>query len=56
MRTDKRRIQTAVLGGADSDEPLLLLPMEAIERDASAATTRATPSGAAPCSASAAGS
>ncbi|MGW1189288.1 zinc finger domain-containing protein [Streptomyces sp. NPDC002559] len=33
MRTDKRRIQTAVLGGADSDEPLML-PMEAIELDA----------------------
>ncbi|MFF1715777.1 hypothetical protein [Streptomyces sp. NPDC058268] len=33
MRTDKRRIQTAVLGGADSEEPLML-PMEAIELDA----------------------
>ncbi|MFD4860673.1 hypothetical protein [Streptomyces atratus] len=33
MRTDKRRIQTAVLGDADSDEPLML-PMEAIELDA----------------------
>ncbi|MFE9476202.1 hypothetical protein ACFYOR_34945 [Streptomyces griseofuscus] len=33
MRTDRRRIQTAVLGGADSDEPLML-PMEAIELDA----------------------
>ncbi|MFF8681139.1 hypothetical protein ACF07F_24805 [Streptomyces sp. NPDC015237] len=32
MRTDRRRIQTAVLGGADSDEPLML-PMEAIELD-----------------------
>ena len=33
MLTDRRRIQTAVLGGADSDEPLML-PMEAIELDA----------------------
>ncbi|MEW2579997.1 hypothetical protein [Streptomyces syringium] len=33
MRTDRRRIQTAVLGGADSDDPLML-PMEAIELDA----------------------
>ncbi|MFF9870183.1 hypothetical protein ACF1G0_33205 [Streptomyces sp. NPDC013953] len=33
MRTDRRRIQTAVLGGADSDKPLML-PMEAIELDA----------------------
>ncbi|WP_237725568.1 zinc finger domain-containing protein [Streptomyces sp. W007] len=33
MRADKRRIQTAVLGGADSEEPLML-PMEAIELDA----------------------
>ncbi|MFE4256278.1 hypothetical protein ACFRU3_44035 [Streptomyces sp. NPDC056910] len=33
MRADKRRIQTAVLGSADSDEPLML-PMEAIELDA----------------------
>ena len=33
MRTDRRRIQTAVLGGADSDQPLML-PMEAIELDA----------------------
>lgn len=33
VHTDKRRIQTAVLGGADSDEPLML-PMEAIELDA----------------------
>jgi hypothetical protein len=33
VRTDRRRIQTAVLGGADSDEPLML-PMEAIELDA----------------------
>ncbi|MET9986197.1 zinc finger domain-containing protein [Streptomyces rochei] len=32
VRTDRRRIQTAVLGGADSDEPLML-PMEAIELD-----------------------
>ncbi|MFJ4151904.1 hypothetical protein ACIP10_30625 [Streptomyces galbus] len=32
MREDRRRIQTAVLGGADSDEPLML-PMEAIELD-----------------------
>ncbi|MEU7428408.1 hypothetical protein [Streptomyces sp. NPDC040750] len=31
--TDRRRIQTAVLGGADSDEPLML-PTEAIELDA----------------------
>lgn len=31
--TDRRRIQTAVLGGVDSDEPLML-PMEAIELDA----------------------
>jgi hypothetical protein len=31
--TDRRQIQTAVLGGADSDEPLML-PMEAIELDA----------------------
>ncbi|CAL9676299.1 zinc finger domain-containing protein [Streptomyces sp. enrichment culture] len=33
MATDRRRIQTAVLGGPDSDEPLML-PMEAIELDA----------------------
>ncbi|WP_331747623.1 hypothetical protein OG520_39730 (plasmid) [Streptomyces sp. NBC_00984] len=33
MRGDKRQIQTAVLGGADSEEPLML-PMEAIELDA----------------------
>lgn len=33
MEGDKRRIQTAVLGSADSEEPLLL-PMEAIELDA----------------------
>ncbi|MFD9794213.1 hypothetical protein ACFWXK_25055 [Streptomyces sp. NPDC059070] len=33
VRADRRRIQTAVLGGADSDEPLML-PMEAIELDA----------------------
>ncbi|WP_326778866.1 hypothetical protein [Streptomyces sp. NBC_01445] len=32
MQADKRRIQTAVLGSADSEEPLLL-PMEAIELD-----------------------
>ena len=31
--TDRRQIQTAVLGDADSDEPLML-PMEAIELDA----------------------
>ncbi|WP_405196337.1 hypothetical protein [Streptomyces anulatus] len=33
MRADKRRIQTAVLGEAGSEEPLML-PMEAIELDA----------------------
>lgn len=33
MRIDRRRIQTAVLSGADSEEPLML-PMEAIELDA----------------------
>ncbi|GGU99283.1 hypothetical protein ACIG0C_30100 [Kitasatospora aureofaciens] len=33
MPGDKRRIQTAVLGSAESDEPLLL-PLEAIELDA----------------------
>jgi len=33
VQADRRRIQTAVLGGADSDEPLML-PMEAIELDA----------------------
>ncbi|MFJ5927632.1 hypothetical protein ACIQF6_34055 [Kitasatospora sp. NPDC092948] len=33
MPGDKRRIQTAVLGGADSEEPLIL-PLEAIELDA----------------------
>ncbi|MFJ2774358.1 hypothetical protein [Streptomyces sp. NPDC087300] len=33
MQADRRRIQTAVLGSADSDEPLML-PMEAIELDA----------------------
>ncbi|WP_333750117.1 hypothetical protein [Streptomyces sp. IBSBF 2394] len=32
VRGDRRQIQTAVLGGADSDEPLML-PMEAIELD-----------------------
>ncbi|MET9960057.1 hypothetical protein ABZ128_13530 [Streptomyces sp. NPDC006326] len=30
MRGDNRQIQTAVLGGADSEEPLML-PLEAIE-------------------------
>ncbi|MFK8851400.1 hypothetical protein [Streptomyces sp. Ac-502] len=45
----------AVLGGADSDEPLLL-PMEAIELDASAVLTRTTPSSAGLCSAAAAAS
>jgi hypothetical protein len=33
VRADRRRIQTAVLGSKDSDEPLML-PMEAIELDA----------------------
>lgn len=33
VRGDRRQIQTAVLGGADSEEPLML-PMEAIELDA----------------------
>jgi hypothetical protein len=33
VRSDRRRIQTAVLGGADSEEPLML-PLEAIEPDA----------------------
>ncbi|MEU4040267.1 hypothetical protein [Streptomyces collinus] len=33
MRGDKRQIQTAVLGSADSEEPLML-PLEAIELDA----------------------
>ncbi|WP_258573820.1 hypothetical protein [Streptomyces sp. KM273126] len=33
MRGDRRQIQTAVLGGADSEEPLML-PPEAIELDA----------------------
>ncbi|WP_329449326.1 hypothetical protein OG906_42875 (plasmid) [Streptomyces sp. NBC_01426] len=33
MRGDNRQIQTAVLGGADSEEPLML-PLEAIELDA----------------------
>jgi hypothetical protein len=33
VRGDRRQIQTAVLGGADSDEPLMLL-LEAIELDA----------------------
>ncbi|MFE5797139.1 hypothetical protein ACFQ8C_31810 [Streptomyces sp. NPDC056503] len=33
MRGDRRQIQTAVLGGADSEEPLML-PLEAIELDA----------------------
>ncbi|MFF4138524.1 hypothetical protein ACFY1B_45430 [Streptomyces mirabilis] len=33
MRGDRRQIQTAVLGGADSEEPLIL-PLEAIEPDA----------------------
>ncbi|MFJ1799042.1 hypothetical protein [Streptomyces sp. NPDC088180] len=33
MRRDKRQIQTAVLGSADSEEPLVL-PLEAIELDA----------------------
>ncbi|KUM95745.1 hypothetical protein AQI95_43070 [Streptomyces yokosukanensis] len=33
VRVDRRQIQTAVLGSADSDEPLML-PMEAIELDA----------------------
>lgn len=33
MRGDRRQIQTAVLGSADSEEPLML-PLEAIELDA----------------------
>ncbi|MFF3015466.1 hypothetical protein [Streptomyces sp. NPDC057939] len=33
VRGDRRQIQTAVLGGADSEEPLIL-PLEAIEVDA----------------------
>ncbi|WP_133900196.1 hypothetical protein [Streptomyces sp. KS 21] len=33
MRGDNRQIQTAVLGGADSEDPLML-PLEAIELDA----------------------
>ncbi|WP_246097523.1 hypothetical protein [Streptomyces botrytidirepellens] len=33
MRDDRRQIQTAVLGSADSEEPLIL-PLEAIELDA----------------------
>lgn len=33
MRRDKRQIQTAVLGSADSEDPLVL-PLEAIELDA----------------------
>ncbi|WP_328940256.1 hypothetical protein [Streptomyces sp. NBC_00250] len=33
VRGDRRQIQTAVLGSADSEEPLML-PLEAIERDA----------------------
>ncbi|KOG29354.1 hypothetical protein AQJ84_04460 [Streptomyces resistomycificus] len=33
MRGDRRQIQTAVLGGADSEDPLML-PLEAIELDA----------------------
>ncbi|MET9847879.1 hypothetical protein [Streptomyces ossamyceticus] len=32
MQADRRRIQTAVLSSADSEEPLML-PMEAIELD-----------------------
>ncbi|MDV7220175.1 hypothetical protein [Streptomyces prunicolor] len=33
MQGDRRQIQTAVLGGPDSEEPLML-PLEAIELDA----------------------
>lgn len=33
MQGDRRQIQTAVLGSADSDDPLML-PLEAIELDA----------------------
>lgn len=33
VQGDRRQIQTAVLGGADSEDPLML-PLEAIERDA----------------------
>ncbi|WP_258573023.1 hypothetical protein [Streptomyces sp. KM273126] len=33
VRGDRRQIQTAVLGGADSEEPLML-PLEAIVLDA----------------------
>jgi hypothetical protein len=33
VRGDNRQIQTAVLGGADSEEPLIL-PLETIELDA----------------------
>ncbi len=33
VQNDRRQIQTAVLGGADSEDPLML-PLEAIELDA----------------------
>jgi hypothetical protein len=33
VRGDRRQIQTAVLGGAESEDPLML-PLEAIELDA----------------------
>lgn len=33
LHRDRRQIQTAVLGSADSEEPLML-PLEAIELDA----------------------
>jgi hypothetical protein len=39
LPVDKRRIQTAMLGSAESDDPLLL-PLEAIELDAFRRRTR----------------
>lgn len=39
VQGDRRQIQTAVMGSADSDEPLTL-PLEAIELDAFHAAAR----------------
>ena len=53
MRGDRWQIQTAVLGGAGSEEPLTL-PLEAIEWTPSDAVTSTTRSGAVCCSEAAA--
>lgn len=50
VRGDRRQIQTAVLGSAESEDPLML-PLEAIELDAFRRCTGTTRTGAGCCSA-----